>query len=66
MRPMMFIEECGLMKAWYSPVEDNAAMNARLGELKWDGKEETLKDIVAQIMHAYVSSYLQWPSEPFG
>ncbi len=28
MKQTTFYEECGLLNGWYSPVEDNSAMNA--------------------------------------
>ncbi len=59
LRQMTFYEECSLLKAWYPPVKDNSALNAQLGELAWDRTIRTLKDIIVQIMHAYVSHIRQ-------
>ncbi len=64
--PLTFGQQMGLLKEWFEPKTDGTSHVAKLVQIQWDGKQETLKDVMAQIMHANIVAYPEVDSMPWG
>ncbi len=64
--PLTFGQQMGLLREWFQPKSDGTSHAAKLAQIQWDSKQETLKDVMAQIMHANIVAYPEVDSTPWG
>ncbi len=64
--PLTFGQQMGLLRRWFKPKEDGTCYVAKLKLITWDGRKETLKDVVMQIMHANALAHPEIDCMPFG
>ncbi len=63
---LTFGQQMGLLRRWFEPKEDSTSYVTKLKLITWDGRKETLKDVIAQIMHANALAHLEIDCTPFG
>ncbi len=63
---LMFGQQMGLLREWFEPKSDGTSHVAKLALIYWDGKQDALKDVMAQIMHVNAMAYPEVDSTPWG
>ncbi len=63
---LTFGQQMGLLREWFQMKSDSTLHAAKPALVHWDGKQESLKDVMAQIMHANTMAYPEVDSTPWG
>ncbi len=62
---MNFSQEMELIHKWFTPKRDNTCMNVEMTTIQWDGKKETIGQLVTDIMWTLTHNHPTLESTPF-
>ncbi len=63
---LKFSQEMELIRKWFTPKTDNTCMNVEMTAIQWDGKKETISQLVMDIMWTLTHNHPTLESTPFG
>ncbi len=63
---MNFSQEMELIHKWFTPKRDNTCMNVEMTMIQWDGKKETIGQLVTDIMWTFTYNLPTLESTQFG